>query len=92
MPNPVSQPGFSAASRISIGIRRYMCHSMPEFHAGARGLARDPSFHAGFNVGSCFFVRGQGFRADLTAGPGTPPGTRSPNRDPMRHHVSRWGF
>ena len=69
MPNPVSQPGFSAASRISIGIRRYMCHSMPEFHAGARGLARDPSFHA------------LGFRADCKAGSGTQPGTPSPSRE-----------
>ena len=88
MRDPGSQPGFSAASRISIGLRRYMCHSMPEFHAGARGLARDPSFHAGYNVRSCFFVRSQGFRADFTAG----SGTRSPNRDSMRDHVPRSGF
>ena len=81
MRHPGSQPGFSAASRISIGIRMYMCHSMPEFHAGARGLARDPSFHAGFNVGSCFFVRALGFRADCKAGSGTQPGTQSPSRE-----------
>ena len=81
MRDPGSQPGFSAASRISIGIRRYMCHSMPEFHAGARGLARDPNFHAGFNAGSCFFVRALGFRADCKAGSGTQPGTQSPSRE-----------
>ena len=69
-----------------------MRHTIPEFHAGARGIARDPNFRAEFNAGSCFFVRGQGFRADFTAGSGTPPGTRSPNRDSMRDHVPRSGF
>ena len=43
-------------------------------------------------MGSCFLVRGQGFRADFTARSGTPPGTRSPTSDPMRHHVYRSGF
>ena len=89
---PSSQPGSNASSRISVGIRMYLRHSMPEFHAGSRCLTRDRNFHAGFNVGSCFLVRGQGFRADFTAGSGTPPGTRSPNIDSMRDHVSRSGF
>ena len=69
-----------------------MRHTMPEFHVGTRCLARDHSFHAGFNVRSGFFVRALGFRAEFTAGSGTPPGTRSPNRDSMRDHVPRSGF
>ena len=81
MPDPESETGSNAASRISIGIRRYMRHSMPEFHVGARCLARDRNFHAGFNVGSCFFVRALGFRADCKPGSGTQPGTRSPSRE-----------
>ena len=70
----------------------HMRHTMPEFHVGTRCLARDHSFHAGFNVRSGFFVRALGFRAEFTAGSGTPPGTRSPNRDSMRDHVPRSGF
>ena len=34
VPDPESETGSNAASRISIGIRRYMWHSMPELHAG----------------------------------------------------------
>ena len=84
--------GPRAGPGVRNGIQYGINYSMPELHAGARGLARDRNFHAGFNAGPCFFARGQGFRADLAAGSGTPPGTRSPTRDPMRHHVSRSGF
>ena len=75
----------------------------PEFHAafsagagdihdgccGVRSFARGPDFYAGFNAGPCFFVRDQELRAACKAGAGTPCGTRSPNRDSVRHHVSR---
>ena len=46
----------------------------------------------GFNAGHCFFVRDQELRAACKAGAGTPCGTRCPNRDSVRHHVSRSGF
>ena len=46
----------------------------------------------GFNVGPCFFVRDQELRAACKAGAVTPCGTRGPNRDSVRHHVSRSGF
>ena len=36
--DPEPQQGLNAAPRISIGIRMYMRHSMPEFHAGAWNL------------------------------------------------------
>ena len=46
----------------------------------------------GFNAGPCFFVRNQELRAACKAGAGTRCGTRGPNRDSVRHHVSRSGF
>ena len=46
----------------------------------------------GFNGRPCFFVRDQELRAACKAGAGTPCRTRCPNRDSVRHHVSRSGF
>ena len=46
----------------------------------------------GFNAGPCFFVRDQELRSACKAGAGTRCGTRGPNRDSVRHHVSRSGF
>ena len=46
----------------------------------------------GFNGRPCFFVRDEELRAACKAGAGTRCGTRGPNRDSVRHHVSRSGF
>ena len=81
VPDPESETGSNAASRISIGIRRYMWHSMPELHAGPgaslgivtsmRDSMRDPAS----SYGLWDSVRTASQDPGPNPGPGAPAGS-----------------